>query len=81
MCRNSHPQHQKALGNFIGKIQKKDTEKPGKRENADKKWARQGSNLRPNGYEPSALPLSYGPMLKNHQPQRSAGRSVYIAEG
>ncbi len=24
-------------------------------------WARQGSNLRPNGYEPSALPLSYGP--------------------
>ncbi len=28
-----------------------------------KKWARQGSNLRPNGYEPSALPLSYGPFL------------------
>ena len=26
-----------------------------------KKWARQDSNLRPNGYEPSALPLSYGP--------------------
>ena len=24
-------------------------------------WARQGSNLRPNGYEPSALPLSYEP--------------------
>jgi hypothetical protein len=24
-------------------------------------WARQDSNLRPNGYEPSALPLSYGP--------------------
>ena len=24
-------------------------------------WARQVSNLRPNGYEPSALPLSYGP--------------------
>lgn len=25
------------------------------------KWARQGSNLRPIGYEPTALPLSYGP--------------------
>ncbi len=24
-------------------------------------WARQGSNLGPNGYEPSALPLSYEP--------------------
>ena len=24
-------------------------------------WARQGSNLRPTGYEPAALPLSYGP--------------------
>ena len=24
-------------------------------------WARQGSNLRPSGYEPRALPLSYGP--------------------
>jgi hypothetical protein len=28
-------------------------------------WARQGSNLRPNGYEPSALPLSYGPSRDN----------------
>ncbi len=26
-------------------------------------WARQGSNLRPSGYEPRALPLSYGPGL------------------
>ena len=25
------------------------------------KWARQGSNLRPIGYEPTALPLSYRP--------------------
>ena len=25
------------------------------------KWARQGSNLRPPGYEPDALPLSYEP--------------------
>ena len=25
------------------------------------KWARQDSNLRPSGYEPPALPLSYGP--------------------
>ena len=24
-------------------------------------WARQESNLRPAGYEPAALPLSYGP--------------------
>ena len=24
-------------------------------------WARQGSNLRPKGYEPPALPLSYRP--------------------
>ena len=24
-------------------------------------WARKGSNLRPSGYEPRALPLSYGP--------------------
>ncbi len=27
-------------------------------------WARQESNLRPAGYEPAALPLSYGPQLK-----------------
>ena len=26
-------------------------------------WARQDSNLRPSGYEPRALPLSYGPPL------------------
>ena len=25
------------------------------------KWARKDSNLRPSGYEPRALPLSYGP--------------------
>ncbi len=25
-------------------------------------WARQGSNLRPIGYEPTALPLSYEPL-------------------
>jgi hypothetical protein len=24
-------------------------------------WAQQGSNLRLTGYEPAALPLSYGP--------------------
>ena len=28
-------------------------------------WARQGSNLRPIGYEPTALPLSYGPLSTN----------------
>jgi hypothetical protein len=27
------------------------------------KWARQDSNLRPTGYEPAALPLSYEPAL------------------
>jgi hypothetical protein len=27
-------------------------------------WARQGSNLGPNGYEPSALPLSYEPSYR-----------------
>jgi hypothetical protein len=27
-------------------------------------WARQDSNLRPTGYEPVALPLSYGPTEK-----------------
>jgi hypothetical protein len=27
----------------------------------NEKWARQGSNLRPIGYEPTALPLSYEP--------------------
>jgi hypothetical protein len=27
------------------------------------KWARQDSNLRPIGYEPTALPLSYEPLL------------------
>ena len=32
---------------------------PGYRED---KWARQGSNLRPIGYEPTALPLSYEPL-------------------
>ena len=25
-------------------------------------WARKDSNLRPSGYEPPALPLSYGPL-------------------
>jgi hypothetical protein len=28
-----------------------------------RKWARQDSNLRPTGYEPAALPLSYEPAL------------------
>ncbi len=28
---------------------------------AGHKWARQDSNLEPIGYEPTALPLSYGP--------------------
>ena len=28
-------------------------------------WARQDSNLRPIGYEPIALPLSYEPLDKN----------------
>ncbi len=27
-----------------------------------RKWARQGSNLGPTGYEPAALPLSYEPI-------------------
>ena len=27
-------------------------------------WARQDSNLRPTGYEPGALPLSYGPVVR-----------------
>jgi hypothetical protein len=26
-------------------------------------WARQDSNLRPTGYEPGALPLSYEPLI------------------
>ncbi len=30
----------------------------------NKKWARQGSNLRPIGYEPTALPLSYEPVYR-----------------
>ena len=31
-------------------------------------WARQGSNLRPIGYEPTALPLSYRPGLNQRIP-------------
>ena len=31
-------------------------------------WARQGSNLGPNGYEPSALPLSYEPFGVSQPP-------------
>ncbi len=30
----------------------------------DQWWARQVSNLQPTGYEPAALPLSYGPSLQ-----------------
>ena len=30
---------------------------------ANHEWARQESNLRPTGYEPDALPLSYGPQV------------------
>ena len=33
-----------------------------KTERAKNKWARQDSNLRPIGYEPTALPLSYEPL-------------------
>ena len=37
-----------------------------------REWARQGSNLRPIGYEPTALPLSYRPVRhldgSNHIP-------------
>src|SRR5579871_3912758 len=37
-------------------------------------WAQQGSNLRPNGYEPSALPLSYGPDASQSITCRGRGR-------
>ncbi len=39
-------------------------------------WARQGSNLRPSGYEPRALPLSYGPMLKYQVLRRHVSSNV-----
>ena len=32
---------------------------------ASQVWARQVSNLRPVGYEPTALPLSYGPSSRS----------------
>ena len=43
------------------------------------KWARQDSNLRPSGYEPPALPLSYEPpekSLKSLASQPSSGTSL-----
>ncbi len=30
-------------------------------------WARRDSNLRPSGYEPRALPLSYGPGMRQRK--------------
>ena len=36
-------------------------------------WARQGSNLRPIGYEPTALPLSYRPGVSIIVSQRRTG--------
>ena len=33
-------------------------------------WARQGSNLRASGYEPGALPLSYGPPRRDSNRRR-----------
>lgn len=34
-------------------------------------WARQGSNLRPPGCKPGALPLSYAPAAARHSKQRA----------
>jgi hypothetical protein len=36
-------------------------------------WARQDSNLQPTGYEPAALPLSYGPTLSLIEEERATG--------
>ena len=36
-------------------------------------WARQGSNLRPIGYEPTALPLSYRPGVQSAYPSGERG--------
>ena len=36
-------------------------------------WARQGSNLRPIGYEPTALPLSYRPGAQSSYPSGEWG--------
>lgn len=54
-------------------------------------WARQGSNLRPIGYEPTALPLSYGPsgahrraatvMVAQSADVRDGDRAIVSREG
>ena len=44
-------------------------------------WARQGSNLRPIGYEPSALPLSYGPSCAASRKRDDQGGTTIVAVG
>ena len=42
------------------------------------KWARQDSNLRPTGYEPAALPLSYEPTLPPMKSFPFHGHQIYV---
>ena len=44
--------------------------------NGDGWWARQGSNLRPIGYEPTALPLSYEPSVGGSSSVSNAANPV-----
>ena len=41
-------------------------------------WARQDSNLRPTGYEPAALPLSYEPILPPMQSSTFHGNQICV---
>ena len=42
------------------------------------KWARQDSNLRPTGYEPAALPLSYEPTLPTMKSETFHGNQICV---
>ena len=41
-------------------------------------WARQVSNLQPTGYEPAALPLSYGPSISAYSAVAGVSRLTYV---
>ncbi len=45
------------------------------------KWARQDSNLRPTGYEPAALPLSYKPILSAMKGFIFHGNQICVGRG
>gem|GEM_PF-5988870 len=77
------PEHSEKSRPLFGKMIRvyvDDLASVGENHESAHEWARQDSNLRPNGYEPSALPLSYGPPVKPSWTASESGAPVSVME-